>query len=394
MANNNNYPIPEAQSFIESKNEHKVPLAGLCRQAGLTAAQEKIELWINSTAHARNTTPADVEEIFIRNLGGTPKPDDMSQESYIQFLFASTATDISKSNYIQLEVGDNFADPAPFASAASTDILSITCKKNILQKVLSTMLIDKSDKSAKIVINLEDGKAWWAQSGARDSLKTFGSIEDGVGIDCWGNGSVGLNVSYILKNIKHMREIKEVTLLADPKDQIIYLKAEDEGVVDEYSHWMIPQENIPTAILEKPVIPRMNELYGADVNVLRLIQVVERAKAFHAGHIPLSMAPNVPAVTAHLEYGTDQCVMAFPPGSSKSYLRVPPVHSFEHIVSLADLEPVVENYTRRKKYCAEAPPRDIVSLRFGDNQLYLLKKEMRGKFVSGAIIPTKVNALT
>jgi hypothetical protein len=194
-----------------------------------------------------------------------------------------------------------------------------------------------------------------------------------------------------------LRKHKKVTLLADPKTQTLYLQAGEERIVDEFSYDMIPVENILSAIPEKPVIPKMNELHGVDVNVLRLKQIVERAKAFNAKHIPFSMNPKDHSVAAHLEFETDQCLMAFTPGSSKSYLQVPPNHSFEHIVSLADLTPIVKNYRRPNKYRDEAPPHDIVSLRFGYNQnrIYLLKKATNGsgKFISGAMISTIVTDL-
>jgi hypothetical protein len=191
-----------------------------------------------------------------------------------------------------------------------------------------------------------------------------------------------------------LRKHKKVTLVADPKTQKIYLQAGEDRIVDEFSYDMIPVENIPTAMPEKPVVPKMNELNGVDVNVLRLKQVVERTKKFHAKHIPFSMNPKDHSVAAHLEFGMDKCEMAFPPGSKDSYLKVPQ-YSCEFLVSQGILEPIVKNYRRPNKYRAEAPPQDIVSLRFGDNRMYLMKKAAKGtgKFVSGAMIATKMNVL-
>jgi hypothetical protein len=282
-----------------------------------------------------------------------------------------------------------------FASPARTDTMGITCKRNFVYQLLNTVSL--GEFFPEIVFNFEENKAWWANHDTRHSLNNFGSIQKGFVDDCWGHGSMGFNASNILNNLKHLRKHKKVTLVADPKTQKIYLQAGEDRIVDEFSYDMIPVENIPTAMPEKPIVPKMNELNGVDVNVLRLKQVVERTKKFHAKHIPFSMNPKDHSVAAHLEFETDQCLMAFTPGSSKSYLQVPPNHSFEHIVSLADLTPIVKNYRRPNKYRAEAPPQDIVSLRFGDNQnrIYLLKKATNGsgKFISGAMISTIVTDL-
>jgi hypothetical protein len=290
------------------------------------------------------------------------------------------------------EAKEQSSEPLFFASNTRTDTMGITCKINLAYELFNTVSL--GNIFPEIVFNFEAGKAWWANRDIRHSLKNFGYVQKGFVDDCWGKGSIGFKAKNILQNLKHVRKHKKVTLLADPKTQTIYLQAGEERIVDEFSYDMIPVENILSAIPEKPVIPIMNKLYGVDVNVLRLKQAVERAKAFNAKHIPFSMTHKDHSVAAHFEFETDQCVMSFTPGSSKSYLQVPPKHSFEHIVSLADLRPIVKNYRRPNKYRDEAPPHDIVSLRFGDNQnrIYLLKKATNGtgKFISGAMISTIV----
>lgn len=275
----------------------------------------------------------------------------------------------------------------PFASNAHTDTMGISCKPSILEELLSTVSL--GNIFPETALNFEAEKAWWANR--NNTLKNFGFIQKGFVDDCWGKGSVGFNAKNILLNLKHLRKYEKVTLLADPKNQTIYIRAEEDRIEDEFSYEMIPVENILTAIPEKPVIPKMNELYGADANILQLHWVVDRTKTFHAKHIPFYMNPNEPSVMVHLEYGTDQNIMAFVP-SSKGYLKVPKNHSFEHIASLEDLKPVVKNYRRPSKIRAVAPPRDIVSLRFGDSHMYLVKKEQKGlgKFISGAMISTIV----
>lgn len=297
-----------------------------------------------------------------------------------------------------LDLIQQTSSPQPVsAELLITGTVGFTCRPRFLRDLISMIALgEKNFHFPRIELNFDfDNKmVWWGNKNKYgSSLINKGFFTYDYVDECWGNGTVGLEASKLLADVKSIKGHEKITFWADLRTGVFGVKRGDmSSDVDTLTNPLFPLTdmiNAPTRMNLNPdddYSPFVKDeasryIYGADVHISILEKIATRAIEFNESHVSFTLLPNPsPAIKAIFQKKDEKRESYIKLIPKPSTLKVPSIQ-IKYLTSLPLFKSVVEGYKGQ----------DIVSLRFSrynKTPIYLMKKEIKGLglFVAGVAI--------